>query len=668
MSTNDQTNESDESSQKKNDEQKDDNNDKQKEEKKEEIIQPIKVVDDKSNMLLYTNKISVYLIDYFKKNPISKYLDDNSRKGFVGLKNLGNTCYMNSAIQCLSNCELLTKYFLSGYFKKNINLNSKYGSSGQIANSYNELLLKLWKGTKKYINPSEFRKIFITYVKQFQELSQHDAHEMLIFLLEKLHEDLNRNSEKKYIELNEKGDNETDIEASNRWWEAHLQRDNSFIMDLFSGQYKSTVRCPYCDKISITYDQFSCLELPIDNKCFFGTSYVINVKSNKIRKINLIFGEDENFKDICDKIDCQKTYKGILCRNSKMYLACLKDTQNLYQIIDQCHKKKTELKDRIILYEYEKNDLNNKLIFFVVPMTYEKKEDTKAEGDDEEKIKYFFFPKIFSYSPSDTIQQFYNDIKSYYYKYYKEKDGNFSDDKIKLKIVNNLTQCSNKKYPCDYCHSFECISCEFKFDKKMTMGELQNTQTKVRSFVMFLKIPEENFENKNYDSIKLYDDYLDDEEDFILTKELTLENCLNSLSRCEKLDERNEWYCSKCKTHRAGYKQLELFRLPRYLIIQLKRFKNQFGFLLNAKNSTFVRFPLNNLNLNKYVVGPKIVNYNYNCIGICKHLGYSFLGHYIAISKKEGDWYVFDDDSVYSTYESSIVDSNAYILIYKLVE
>ena len=306
-------------------------------------------------MLLYINPISKYLIKFLKKNDIERFLGDNSRHGLVGLSNLGNTCFMNSAIQCLSNCELLTKYFLSTYYKKDINCSSKYSTGGKIAISYYELLEKLWKQNKPYIKPIDFYRTFTSYVKIFNDSSQHDSHEMLIYLLEKLHEDLNRNQEKKYIELNEKQNNETDIEASNRWWETHLKRDNSIIMDLFSGQYKSTVRCPFCDRISITYDQFSCLELPLENKCFSGTSYVINEKDNKIRKINLIFGENEKFKEICEKINCQKTYKAILCRKSKMYLACLKDEHNLYEIISTGQKRKSEPQNKIIFYEYEKN-------------------------------------------------------------------------------------------------------------------------------------------------------------------------------------------------------------------------------------------------------------------------------------------------------------------------
>ena len=636
---------------------------KEKEDNKEKGDKPhiSKVIEKDSKMLLHLNPISKFLISYLKKHSIDEYLGDHTKYGLVGLENMGNTCYMNSALQCLSNCEYLTKYFLCGYYKKEINKESKYSCNGEIAQSYAELLNQLWRTTKSDIKPFPFFRTFATHVRSFANFSQHDSHEFLIYLLEKLHEDLNRNQEKKYVELNEKQENESDIEASNRWWETHLKRDNSIIMDLFSGQYKSTLKCPFCERISITYDQFSCLELPLENNYFFGTSYVINEKENKIRKINLIFGENETFKEICDKINCQKLYKAILCRNSKMYLASLKDDHNLYQLISSSHKLKGELNDRIIFYEYEKDELDDKLLFFVIPVV-------NKFSESKEDYYPLFFPKIFYYTKNQTIQNFYDDLKKYYFKYYKEKDSNFSDDKIKLRIVNNLTACTKTHDPCDYCNSDKCISCEFKFGKNMTMGELKGTQSKARSFVMYLDIPKENFENDDFTSIKLYDNYLNDEEDFILNDELTLEKCFNSFSKCEKLDETNEWYCSKCKKHRRGYKQLEIFRLPRYLILQLKRFKNQFGFFSNSKNSALVNFPLEGLNLNKYLVGPRNIDYIYDLISVSQHHGLSFGGHYTAVCKKQNIWYKYDDEDVERTDKENIVNSRAYILIYKLRE
>ena len=645
---------------------------------------------------LYKKKFGLH--DMLSVN-IRQLINPKSNHGLTGLKNLGNTCFMNSAIQCLSSCEELTKYFLLKKYQDE--LNTSNGAKGKIAEAYYSLILELWNGNSKYINPWDFRQIFVSYVKQFAGFSQQDSDEMLNFVLDSLHEDLNRVKTKPYSELKEKFEDETEEEASLRWWKNHIDRENSIIVDLFHGQFKSVVKCPECDRVSTIYDPFMNLGLPIPSaQSKMRIKFLDeNIEKNEINELlffykcsektttreikSKLFDDIKNSKqNIINNKNVQLVIEGIIVDKNKKYKKYLEDEKEYitsYYMDDRYEALFYAIEKKVNIQEFYQ--------CFITPILINKEEKKN------ESINILFFPKIFKFDVNYSVREMYFYIFLYYRKLFKDiKEFSYENFLINLKmhnlrelnkefneyfeikectpfklhIVNNVPK--TDKFSCEYCNR-SCKYCSFNFKFNESLLKVKKSQKIKRPFLIYLEI-------LNYSEKSMCDKMMNN-KDFakdllIKSKEINLYDCFEAFRTEEKLEKDNSWYCSKCKKNQEAFKKLEIYRAPNILIVQLKRFdcktENIYeGLLKNKKNDSLVVFPIQNLDIRKYVVEENSRKDSfYDLCAISQHYGSLSSGHYTAYCLNENEWYDFDDEKIKKiNNKDNIVTKWAYILIFR---
>ncbi|ERN09224.1 hypothetical protein AMTR_s00014p00257640 [Amborella trichopoda] len=167
-----------------------------------------------SGMFMGNGSIDSIDTDFSLANPLNLTFSRSSGRegslGLIGLHNLGNTCFMNSALQCLVHTSKLFDYFLGDYSNE-INQHNPLGMDGDLALAFGQLVRKLWAPGRTPVAPQEFQ-------------------ELLAFLLDGLHEDLNRVKSKPYIEA-KNADGQPDEEVSDEYWHNHLACNDSIIVD-----------------------------------------------------------------------------------------------------------------------------------------------------------------------------------------------------------------------------------------------------------------------------------------------------------------------------------------------------------------------------------------------------------------------------------------------------
>ena len=204
-------------------------------------------------------------------------------RGFVGLKNLGNTCFMNSILQCLAATRPLAALFIDGSYRKYVNQSNPLSSKGKMVKAFASLLTSMYREENGVVvSPGSFKEQVSDVAEQFQGTEQHDSQEFLAFLLDALHEDLNQGimirggqgytvkSVPPNMRLEEPTDEESlreeqlpESETSYKAWTKYLFRNDSPLVYWFQGQMMNQLRCQTCGQTSTTYNTFMYLSVPL---------------------------------------------------------------------------------------------------------------------------------------------------------------------------------------------------------------------------------------------------------------------------------------------------------------------------------------------------------------------------------------------------------------------
>ncbi|UJR36133.1 hypothetical protein I4U23_028867 [Adineta vaga] len=631
----------------------------------------------------------------YESKPLAIRSANSSRtlyvQGLCGLTNLGNTCFMNSALQCLSNVPELTKYFFDDEYREHINRNNPLGMKGDVAQAYGELIHEMWSGKTSYCAPKSLKHNVARYAPQFSGYAQQDSQEFMSFLLDGLHEDLNLVKQKPYVEKKDDDGTLDDAALAAQDWEYYRKRNQSKIHELFHGQIKSVVQCLTCQTKARTFDPICFLSLPLPNKKKIRTYKIDYVRINgQIKSYHIKIDEHSRVSNLVDAF-CSRFQPKEKKTNQEKPMdigdqseskdAAYPDENNeeddeedLTKAADfDGHQPKpdyilsAEVYNHRIHLQYNDNTPltrildRDQVVFFEVPdpITGEKKENilmpcTFREGNYRQNFGlpiYLSVPRknCTGKHVQDALQKVIGNflplssVKSSDKPLYTASLQTSQNYHQQLKLLSNYLD-----EPID----FGRMNVELVVEVSSTVVDLYKKQQEDRR--------EEDEKNQRLLTEN------NNRKDGQPKRVTTLLDCFRYFTTKETLSDNDLWSCPNCKQLKKATKKFDLWLLPKILIVQLKRFN--YTRYYRDKIDTFIDCPLRELDLSQFVLNSSEKSTaKYDLIGVSNHMGGLGGGHYTAHAKNSVDrkWHSFDDSYVSDISEDSVISKAAYVLIYQ---
>ncbi|KAB7499585.1 Ubiquitin carboxyl-terminal hydrolase 43 [Armadillidium nasatum] len=611
--------------------------------------------------------------------------DKKNVPGLMGIRNHGNTCFMNAVIQCLSHTDILAEYFVLDHYKNDLarcnRINSKkYGTRGEITEHLAVLLKSLW--VLRYVPDTSLnlKNIVEKYEPCYRGSNQHDAAEFLMFVLDKVHEDLNTASKKKYKKVKNSYGRPDEIVAAETLAN-HLRCNSSFIQDIFQAQFRSSLKCPHCLKESNTFDPYLCVSIPIPQKevlTIFVTVVYLNQQpkqvkigvtieaSSTVRHLRSIIANDCGIctdQLVLTEIDGEgfhRTFSDNACVN------LIQSTDPIYAVE---LTSGSDCEDDGFLH-----------IMWMNALVVEPVNIRLAEVVAERNVNN----SISGYSYFRTTCECYK----------------FGSNGLFMIGIDNGTKNVTLLEP-DLDHPL----LHQNVDDALSICHPLGGPIHIK---LILQWTADNKEKYIIDDVDHIDEHSSVDE---LKKKppecapVTLSDCLQLHTSAEMLSCGDAWHCPTCNRKQQVLKRLNLWSAPQVLVIHLKRFKQVSLSSNSSKLNTIVNFPLNGFDISDHMAGRHITSNNiaqsnalenaaankvlggvwspwkrhkkfnvtegdhvYDLYAICNHHGRDLQGgHYTAVCRNptNGKWYTFDDFNIEEIPQEKVIDQDAYILFYQ---